>query len=201
VVVAIKQIGKPAEGLIANKADITIRERRGPPETGGSPPTAESRVAYRVDQGSTAPPAAEGLASLLTRMGINGSAGLALLERVDLLVDPSPALAWWWYALVQEGVERPAAVVFNCLVRNEPPHPDYLALARSWSGVTAEDRGKIEKLLLGGAGAEALSARWTKHYPGLTEGAFVAYMWLYGTAPAELGYEKAQGAWGSLKSS
>jgi hypothetical protein len=159
---------------------------------------AGSQVTYRVAQESQTSSAAEGLASLLARMGINGSAGLALLERVDLLVDPAPALAWWWYALVQEGVDRPAAVVFNCLVRNEPPHPGYLALARSWLGVTDGDRAKIEKMLLRGAGAEALSAHWSKHYPGLTDGAFVAYMWLYGMAPAELGYAKAQGVWGRI---
>ncbi len=187
-----KQIKRPSDGPNANRADIIIKERRGPPEIAGS------RVTYRVDQELEASPAAEGLASLLTRMGINGTAGLTLLERIDLLVDPAPALAWWWYALVQEGVDRPAVVVFNCLVRHEPPHPDYLALAQSWPGVTAADRVKIEKMLLRGAGAELLSAHWSKHYPGLTDGAFVSYMWLYGRAPAELGYPKAQGAWGSL---
>jgi hypothetical protein len=191
-VIISKQIKRPNDGPISSRADIAIKERRGPPETAGS------RVTYRVDQELGASPAAEGLASLLTRMGIEGAPGLALLERVELLIDPAPALAWWWYALVQEGVERPAAVVFNCLVRNKPPHPDYLALVRSWPGVTAGDRVKIEKMLLRGAGAEALSARWSKHYPGLNDGAFVSYMWLYGTAPAELGYAKAQGAWARI---
>ena len=111
-----KQIKRPSDGPNAGRADIVIKERRGPPEMAGS------RVTYRVDQDSGAPPAAEGLASLLTRMGIEGSAGLALLERVELLVDPTPALAWWWFlaavlimiaagAMLYRLVERPFMVM------------------------------------------------------------------------------------------
>jgi hypothetical protein len=43
-----------------------------------------------------------------------------------------------------------------------------------------------------------LADRWSPIYPGLTTGAFVAFIGLYAAAPQELGYSQSNGQWGEV---
>lgn len=143
-------------------------------------------------------PVAESLPAFLSRIGITGSAYQMLMADDDLLADPAPALAWWWYALAHEGVRQPAVLTFNCLAKNDPPPARFLALARTWHQVTTADRAQIEEQIQGSFSCDGLADRWCKTYPGLTAGAFVAFLWIYAIAPAELGYLRAKGAWAHI---
>jgi hypothetical protein len=142
--------------------------------------------------------AGESLPALLTRMGVTGLAYRSLMERGDLLDDPSPLLAWWWYALTQEEIHRPARVAVHALATHCPPRTNYLELAQTWPQVTAGHRAQIEESLQSCPSCQALADRWSPIYPGLTPGAFVAFIGLYAAAPKELGYSRAKGQWGEV---
>ena len=142
--------------------------------------------------------AGESLPALLTRMGVTGLAYRSLMEREDLLDDPSPVLAWWWYVLTQEEVQRPARVAVHALATHFPPRTNYLELARTWFQVTAGHRAQIEDSLQSCPSCQALADRWSPIYPELTPGAFVAFIGLYAAAPQELGYSQSNSQWGEV---
>ena len=178
--VAVRQLQRPIVKPFSILTDVPPKERQVRPDR----PEKKQR--------------GESLPALLARIGINGSAGQRLLAREELLADPAPVLAWWWYCLVQEDLQLPAALAYSCLASNVSPRSNFLELARAWPRVSAGDRAKIEKMLLRYPGCEKLAARWSKSYPGLTAGAFVALMWLYAYAPTELGYPQNKGDWAKL---
>ncbi len=177
---AIQPIKEPVDFRLPAKSAIKTRTGRAPPDL-----TREK-------------PAGESLPALLTRMGVTGLAYRSLMEREDLLDDPSPVLAWWWYALTQEEIQRPARVVVHALATRYPPRTNYLELARTWPQVTAGHRAQIEESLQRYPSCQALADRWSPIYPGLNPGAFVAFIGLYAAVPQELGYSQANGQWGEV---
>lgn len=178
--ITVQPVKEPVDFRLPAKSAIKTRTGRAPPDLPRERPAGES------------------LPALLSRMGVTGLAFRSLMERADLLDDPSPVLAWWWYALSQEEIQRPARVAAHALATHFPPRTNYLELARTWPRVTAGDRAQIEESLLVFPSCQALSARWSPIYPGLTPGAFVAYIGLYAAAPQELGYSQANGQWAGV---
>ena len=174
---AIQRVKEPADFRLPAKTAIKSKTGRAPPDLPRERPAGES------------------LPALLSRMGVAGLAYRSLVEREDLMADPSPVLAWWWYALTQEEVQRPARVAVHAIATHFPPRPNYLALARTWPQVSAGHRAQIEESLQGRPSCQVLSGRWSPIYPGLTPGAFVAFIGLYAAAPQELGYSSANGHW------
>lgn len=174
---AIQRVKEPVDFRLPAKTGIKNKTGRAPPDLPREKPAGES------------------LPALLSRMGVSGLAYRSLMEQEDLLADPSPVLAWWWYALTQEEVQRPARVAVHAIATHFPPRPNYLALARTWPQVTAGHRAQIEESLQGRPSCQALSGRWSPLYLGLTPGAFVAFIGLYAAAPQELGYSSANGHW------
>lgn len=177
---AIQPIKEPVDFRLPAKSAIKTRTGRAPPDL----PTGKQ--------------AGESLPALLTRMGVTGLAYRSLMERGDLLDDPSPLLAWWWYALTQEEIHRPARVAVHALATHCPPRTNYLELAQTWPQVTAGHRAQIEESLQRYPSCQALATRWSPIYPGLTPGAFVAFIGLYAAAPQELGYSQAKGQWAEV---
>ena len=161
------------------------------------PAVGERAASYRTKP-KVGPDSAETLSAWLSRIGFHGRIAGRLILREELLADPARVLAWWWFALTQEGVTRPVVVVALYLEIGQPPPPHYLALARTWPEVTAAHRIEIEAMLLDGYDCQLLAAAWSGRYPELTAGAFLAMMWLYASQATELGYERAKGAWGKM---
>lgn len=178
--IAIQPVKEPVEFRLPAKSGIKTRTGRAPPDLSQEKPSGES------------------LPALLSLMGITGLAYKSLMEREDLLDDPSPVLACWWYALSQEEVQRPARVAVHALATCFPPRNNYLELAQTWPQVTAGHRAQIEESLQHYPGCQTLSDRWSPIYPGLTPGAFVAFIGLYAAAPMELGYAQANGQWAEV---
>lgn len=177
---AVQRVKEPVNFGLPAKTGIKNKTGRAPPDLPREKPAGES------------------LPALLSRMGVSGLAYRSLVEREDLLADPSPVLAWWWYALIQEEVQRPARVAVHAIATHFPPRTNYLALARTWPQVSAGHQAQIEESLQRRPSCQALSARWSPIYPGLTPGAFVAFIGLYAAAPQELGYSSANGHWANL---
>jgi hypothetical protein len=176
----VQRAKEPANFRLPSKIGIKPKTGRAPPE---------------LSQESSA---CESLPVLLSRMGVTGLTYRSLMGRDDLMADPSPVLAWWWYALIQEEVQRPARVAVHAIATHFPPRANYLALARTWPQVSAGHRAQIEESLQGCPSCQTLSGRWSPIYPGLTPGAFVAFIGLYAAAPQELGYSSANGHWSGV---
>ena len=127
------------------------------------------------------------LSGYLRRMGVIGRAYKTLVARHDLILDPAPVLAWWWYALTQEDIRQPAALAISCLKRHDPAPAGFLDLVRLWPKVTPKHRLAIEEMVQRNWEAEQLARHWSKSYPECTARMFIALKELYLADPAALG--------------
>jgi hypothetical protein len=126
------------------------------------------------------------LAELLTHMGILSPAFDTLLAREELQADPALARAWWWYVQTQNWTKnRPGLVITSLNERRDPP-PAFLALARIWPTVAAEDRLEMRDLHWRAWSPEQMALYFADAYPGMTAIVFAAYQSLYDAAPDEL---------------
>jgi hypothetical protein len=142
--------------------------------------------------GTFSPPAApptsnKALSGYLRHMGVSGRVYEKLVARPDLILDPAPVLAWWWYSLAQEGIRQPVALAIRCLLCHDPAPVGYLGLVRMWPEVTQEHRLAMEEMVQRNWGAEQLARYWSEHYSECTPRVIIALKELYLTDPAILG--------------
>jgi hypothetical protein len=142
--------------------------------------------------GTLSPPAAPAtsnktLSGFLQSMGVVGRVYKKLVSRPDLILDPAPVLAWWYYSLAQEGIRQPAGLAIRCLQRQDPAPVGYLGLVRMWPEVTPEHRLAMEEMIQRNWGAEEMARYWSKHYSESTARTIIALKELYLANPAALG--------------
>jgi hypothetical protein len=119
-------------------------------------------------------------------MGVIGRAYESLVTRQDLILDPAQVLAWWWYALAQEGIRRPVGLAVKCLLLCDPAPDGFLSLVRFWPKVTQEHRLTIEEMVQRNWEAKQLAHNWSKSYADCTARTFIALKELYLANPAAL---------------
>ena len=126
------------------------------------------------------------LAELLSHMGILSPAYDTLLARPELQAEPAVARAWWWYVLTQNwSKNRPGLVIARLNERRDPPAA-FLALARIWPTVTAEDRQEMQELIWRAWTPAQMAHYFSESYPRLTAAVFAAFQSLREAFPDEL---------------
>jgi hypothetical protein len=135
-----------------------------------------------------APPTSnKALSGYLRHMGVSGRVYEKLVTRPDLILDPAPVLAWWWYSLAQDGIRQPVALAIRCLQCHDPAPVGYLGLVRMWPEVTPEHSLAMEEMIQRNRGAEEMARDWSEHYSECTPRVIIAMKELYLTDPAILG--------------
>jgi len=119
-------------------------------------------------------------------MGVSGRVYEKLVARPDLILDPAPVMAWWYYSLAQEGIRQPVALAIRCLQCRDPAPVGYLGLVRMWPEVTQEHRLDIEEMVQRNLGAEQMARYWSEYYSECTPRVIIALKELYLTDPAIL---------------
>jgi hypothetical protein len=128
-----------------------------------------------------------GAERLFERIGIRGLARIRVLRAAPLARRPEVVRAWWWYFLTRTWVVDPAGAVVARLVAQDPPPPDFLALAEQWPAVPAGARLEMRQRLGRGWTALQMADAFGMAYPGLGAPAFAALRQLLQAAPDELG--------------
>ena len=101
------------------------------------------------------------------------------MARQDLVLDPAAVLGWWWYALVQQGIDSPAGLTISCLEGPTQVLEGFSGLAHFWPEVTPDHRQEIEGMVQRNWGAAELAHHWSESYPRCTALSFIALKELY----------------------
>jgi hypothetical protein len=126
------------------------------------------------------------LAELLSHIGILSPAYDTLLARPELQAEPAVVQAWWWYVLTQNWSKNRPGLVIARLNEGRDPPAAFLALARIWPTVTAEDRQEMQELFWRAWTPAQMAHYFSDSYPRMTAAVFAALQSLREAFPDEL---------------